>query len=481
MLLRANPSMAWHPFDSAYREERLLCEVREAAGSIKRYALPVTIQSLIQRFDGHTLTVDAVRDYCEEQGNAVDVVRITRLVERVLVSRQLLVSVGARGVVIESSGKDGGRYLDLRAQLLPPGFVAVASRVLTFLFNRYLALILGSVLLVAHLAVYGYLLTVAHTPARDVIAQGGGWIALLVVVAALIHEFGHATAAYRFGCRQVAIGIGQYLHLTVLYTDLSEAWRLPRIHRVVIDLGGVYFQSLFALGLLIAAPRVGWGVPLAFFVLNDIAVVTTMNPFLRLDGYWVTSDATGIANLRAESYRLLEESWRNVRSGRWKFATARVHLGRRAALLLSVYSVLFCVFAVYIGHALLTDVGPALLRTYPSALVRLRGAVEQRPIACWPILAAALSVLWRTLVAYALLRFVYRSIARPIGQLASTARGWIVRHSRRRTVLGRRHFRKTRSDTCVDRAAFALERPLQARLVRPLMQATDIGTDHLEA
>lgn len=169
---------------------------------------------------------------------------------------------------------------------------------------------------------------------------------------------------------------------------------------------------------------------------------------------------------------------------RWpskRCSTSSSFLGRRAALLLSVYSVLFCVFAVYIGHALLTDVGPALLRTYPSALVRLRGAVEQRPIACRPILAAALSVLWRTLVAYALLRFVYRSIARPIGQLASTARGWIVRHRRRRTVLGRRHFRKTRSDTCVDRAAFVVERPLQARLVRPLMQATDIGTDHLEA
>ena len=43
-----------------------------------------------------------------------------------------------------------------------------------------------------------------------------------------------------------------------------------------------------------------------FFLFNDLIMFRTMNPFLRMDGYWLVADLFGIYNLREQSTKLIK-------------------------------------------------------------------------------------------------------------------------------------------------------------------------------
>ena len=84
---------------------------------------------------------------------------------------------------------------------------------------------------------------------NDVTGSTFSIVMLLSLVGAFIHETGHASALVSNGCTQTEIGFGIYIYYPVLYTDV-EAWKLSRQRRALIDVGGVYFQSVFQLLLL---------------------------------------------------------------------------------------------------------------------------------------------------------------------------------------------------------------------------------------
>lgn len=46
--------------------------------------------------------------------------------------------------------------------------------------------------------------------------------------AKVFHEMGHALAAKRLGLRVPTMGVAFLVMMPVLYTDVSESWRLPR-------------------------------------------------------------------------------------------------------------------------------------------------------------------------------------------------------------------------------------------------------------
>jgi len=123
--------------------------------------------------------------------------------------------------------------------------------------------------------------------------------ALLVVLAILLgsgvfHELGHA-AALRYGGGEVReMGAGLYLFFPALYTDVTDSYRLGRWARVRTDLGGVYFHLIFSLGVLSLYWVSGHELWLFVVVLVDLEVLRQFFPFVRLDGYWVLADLTGI-------------------------------------------------------------------------------------------------------------------------------------------------------------------------------------------
>lgn len=124
-------------------------------------------------------------------------------------------------------------------------------------------------------------------------------VTALTLVAGAFHETGHATAARFGGATPGAMGAGVYLVWPVFYTDVTDSYRLSRIGRLRTDLGGVYFNVLFALGITGVYLATGFTPLLVMLVLGQIETLRQFLPFVRLDGYYVVSDLAGVPNLFA--------------------------------------------------------------------------------------------------------------------------------------------------------------------------------------
>ncbi|MFN2588283.1 MAG: hypothetical protein ABR613_09235 [Actinomycetota bacterium] len=121
----------------------------------------------------------------------------------------------------------------------------------------------------------------------------------LLVLSVAWHEVGHATACRYGGARPGVIGFGIYVVWPAFYTDVTDAYRLGKPGRIRTDLGGIYFNVIFALGTA-AAYFVTRFEPLLIVVLmQHLLILYQFMPFLRLDGYYVVSDLTGVPDLFA--------------------------------------------------------------------------------------------------------------------------------------------------------------------------------------
>src|SRR5207253_10714679 len=116
----------------------------------------------------------------------------------------------------------------------------------------------------------------------------------LVVSSAAFHELGHAAALRYGGGRVRSMGVGFYLMYPAFYTDVTDNYRLGRWARVRTDLGGFYFNLVFAAGTIGLYILTGSEFLLASVILLNIQTVQQLLPFVRLDGYWVLADVTGI-------------------------------------------------------------------------------------------------------------------------------------------------------------------------------------------
>src|SRR3712207_652054 len=90
------------------------------------------------------------------------------------------------------------------------------------------------------------------------------------------------------------MGVGLYLIYPAFYTDVTDNYRLGRWARVRTDLGGFYFNLIFALGMMGLYALTGYEFLLLAVVLLDLEIIHQTLPFVRLDGYWALADLTGI-------------------------------------------------------------------------------------------------------------------------------------------------------------------------------------------
>lgn len=122
-----------------------------------------------------------------------------------------------------------------------------------------------------------------------------------IIISSLLHELGHASACVYYGLKHGDIGIGLYLNFPVLFTDVTEIWKLKRSERCIVNIAGVYFQSycmiiLITMYFLLKNEIIGY-----LILIMDFGFLLTLNPFFKFDGYWIASDLLGVPNLRQRS------------------------------------------------------------------------------------------------------------------------------------------------------------------------------------
>lgn len=121
----------------------------------------------------------------------------------------------------------------------------------------------------------------------------------LTLLGNLFHELGHAAAGTYSGATPGRIGVGIYLVWPAFYTDLTDSYRLSRTGRIRTDLGGIYFNLIFVVLLTVLYAITNAGVFLAAIVVQYLLIVQQFIPFLRLDGYYLLTDLSGVPDLFA--------------------------------------------------------------------------------------------------------------------------------------------------------------------------------------
>lgn len=120
---------------------------------------------------------------------------------------------------------------------------------------------------------------------------------LVTMIAYMFHEIGHASALKASGRHPGPIGFTMYLIFPAFYSDVTEAWRLPRFKRAAVDVAGSYFQITAAIwylaGFLITHEAFWWYA----LLLIGTSLVTNANPVFRFDGYWLVRDLFGVTNV----------------------------------------------------------------------------------------------------------------------------------------------------------------------------------------
>lgn len=120
---------------------------------------------------------------------------------------------------------------------------------------------------------------------------------VLFISGFLIHELGHASACKRFGEQHGAIGFGIYVIFPAFYADVTNSWKLECKKRAIIDVAGLYFQSIFLLIIDTAVIFSENNIFVYVSIATSLTMLHTLNPFFKFDGYWLLSDLSGITNL----------------------------------------------------------------------------------------------------------------------------------------------------------------------------------------
>lgn len=408
-----NPLLEVSDFDADSAKPMALCTLPSANEPV-RFALPAVYLELVRGFNGERTTEAAIDDFLVRHPGAFARDWLHRLVSQSLLPKGILMhpDQDAGRVAVSEQPKRGFLYIKL--PLVPPGVVDPIARRLGFLFHP-IALVVGLVLFLAsHALVYGALI---RDQTLDFNQMTAGSIAVIMGLSTLgtfVHEFGHAAAAAHYGCRRMTIGWGLYLIYTVLWTNVSEAWRLPRRQRAVIDIGGVHLEAMFLLGLLGLYLWTANTIFLFGFLVIDLSIAMTLNPFLRMDGYWLMSDLFGIVNLRKQ-----QTLWMNSLVARWSGGTAPPPSGLsvRARRVLGIYTVLGAVFLGYLLKVVYEIVVVNIVVAYPTIVAGFWAKVQGGHALA--IAGGFLELAWRTLIIVGAALMVWRVIRGALHLIAS--------------------------------------------------------------
>src|SRR6059058_5915008 len=213
--------------------------------------------------------------------------------------RPLGVIAPADGSEPELQKADPLLALKLRAALVPERVVNAVTKAFKPLFFPPVVLaVLGGlaaldVWLFAYHGVAQSLRQVLYSPALLMMMLG------LVILSAAFHECGHATACAYGGARPGVMGAGLYIVWPAFYTDVTDAYRLGKGGRLRTDLGGVYFNVVFMLVVAGVYAATGYEPLLLIIPFMHFEIIHQFLPFIRLDGYYIVSDLTGVPDMFA--------------------------------------------------------------------------------------------------------------------------------------------------------------------------------------
>jgi putative peptide zinc metalloprotease protein len=267
--------------------------VRRADGQVIQ--LTPLLYSVAEKADGDRDNAEIARLVSEEIGRKVSADNVRFLVDEKL--RPLGVLAAADGSSPDVDKLDPLLALKFRAAVIPQWLSrAMAATFQPLFFGPLILAVIAGVVVTD---VWLFLHHGVAQAVRQAMYEPGVFLVMfaMIVLSAAFHETGHAAACRYGGADPGRMGCGLYLAWPAFYTDVTDAYRLGRRGRLRTDLGGVYFNAVFVL-LTVGAYVITRFEPLLLLVvIEHIEIVHQLLPVIRLDGYYIVADLTGVPDL----------------------------------------------------------------------------------------------------------------------------------------------------------------------------------------
>lgn len=249
---------------------------------------------ILDCFNGER-SLDQIQVELNSQGIEFQPEDIMKFVDEVLVANSVL-----EGMAYDTRSK-GKSYMWFHLPIIESDKISWLFHMLKVLFNKYIGfLILDLIIICAVFSIYNIAIKGNRYQSTNSLL-----LITLMYLSLVLHEFGHISAAYKYGIKVGRLGIGLYLFNPVLYVDMTNVWRLEYKKRIVVDLGGVFFQLITIIPITIIAIVTN---NFFLYIINVTIIVMTMVnlvPFIKLDGYWVLCDYLEIDNIASNAFDIV--------------------------------------------------------------------------------------------------------------------------------------------------------------------------------
>jgi putative peptide zinc metalloprotease protein len=246
-----------------------------------------------EALDGKHTLAEIAEHASQATGRSISVENVQQLVLAQFVKKGLVPLADGR-VAAGGTSSRSLLQLNMRVRALDGRSIDPLLQVLRWLFwPPVLALGIGVALA---LEVWLYFVHGVAAGIHDALYAPGLLLLILLatIASAAFHELGHAAALHYGGGHPRSMGAGLYIVYPAFFTDVSDNYRLGRWARVRTDLGGFYFNLLFSIGLVALYALTGQEVLLLVVSLANLEILRQLMPLMRLDGYWVLADLTGV-------------------------------------------------------------------------------------------------------------------------------------------------------------------------------------------
>ena len=376
-----------HPLASSVQRERILLSYQG-----QYYEANQSIVELVKELQFHETEEEAIAAYTEKKTGKYTPEQVRLIIDKFITPL--------------FTPKPPKRSFLYEKELFSAAAVDRFSDAFRFLFNRWY--MLAVFLVAAALDAWFFLRTpdllLFNNKVNIYLVVG---LFVFMLASSFFHELGHASACKHFGVRHGGIGFGLYLNFPVLYTDVTEVWKLDRTQRCVVNLAGVYFQSYWLIILLSVFLLTGNDIVRYLILVMNLGFVMTLNPFFKFDGYWLASDLLGVPNLRQRSLELLGYIWKKLRKepeGKRPYLLQIRPLERYGLL---VYSVVVNLFMGFYFLYVIPTFLYRFVQTFPDAVNELILYLSNRMMPPFALLRnIGMQLVFLGLIGY----LVYRSV-----------------------------------------------------------------------
>jgi putative peptide zinc metalloprotease protein len=174
----------------------------------------------------------------------------------------------------------------------------------------------------------------------------GDLVTLYVILSGIVvvHELAHAYTSKHYGGRVTAMGFALVYLTPAVYTDTTEAEvTATRYQRLMVTVAGVWSELI----ICSIATVIWWGTApdtpvhnAAYFMMmmtGIMSVLLNWNPLMKLDGYYMLTDITGIPDIKENSTAYVS-AW--VKKHIWRLPVEVPYVPKRRRLGFVIYALL---------------------------------------------------------------------------------------------------------------------------------------------